>query len=155
VNITISIDGEVAVKMDVNPSALAKLIQGVSLKAVTSGAKSTKATKDQMTELLSRIDPKSAYFLKQIAASDDGSITWGQMRAIFGIKNEDDWNAYSNSYGKGITRAFRHILNDKSARLIWWDQHGWDEEEEWDVNTVYIDGEALQALRQATGVAKL
>ena len=41
------------------------------------------------------------------------------MKTIFET-GKDDWSAYSAGYGKGITRALRHILDTKSARLIWW-----------------------------------
>src|SRR4051812_21269118 len=40
---------------------------------------STVATREQIAELLSRIDARSVQFLKQIAANDDGAITWGEM----------------------------------------------------------------------------
>jgi hypothetical protein len=152
-DIEIKMDGKVLVKMNLNPSLLAALLRGTSLKAVAHGVpKSTPATKAQIEDLLSRIDGKSVVFLKLIAGKN-GMITWGEMRSIFGIEDEDDWSAFSASYGKGITRAFRHILGDKSARLVWWDDDAWDDEaDELDSFEVYVDGAALQALRETVGV---
>src|SRR4051812_37651868 len=121
-NIELSIDGERVVKVEVNMAVLFTLLQSVSPRAVSSVVPtSTVATREQIAELLSRIDARSVQFLKQIAANDDGAITWGEMRTIFGFKNVGDWAAFSGSFGKGITRALRHILGDKSARLVWWD----------------------------------
>jgi hypothetical protein len=59
---------------------------------------------------------------------------------------------YSRSYGKGITRAFRHALGGhKSAKLIWWDDAEWEAGADYDDPRckVYIDGAALTALRGA------
>jgi hypothetical protein len=103
-----------------------------------------------MADLLSRIDQKSVHFLRAIAADPNGSISWQEMRKIFGL-SKTDWSGYSRSYGKGITRAFRHALGGhKSAKLIWWDDAAWDTHE-WDdpACKVFIDGGALAALRAA------
>jgi hypothetical protein len=152
-NITLSVDGQVAIHMNVNTALLPKLLQSVGGVHVAQAVpKSTPVSKKQMEELLSRIDAKSVHFLKTLAASE-GTITWGEMRAIFGIEKEDDWSSFSAGYGKGITRALRHILQDRSARLVWWNDEDWDESEEYDPCEVYIDGPALQALREAVGVA--
>ena len=109
--------------------------------------RSTPMTGEQARELLSKVDSKSARFLRQIAANG-GKITWDDMRSIFGIAKKDDWNAYALSYGKGITRAFRHLLQNRSARLVWWIDKDWSTEP-WgsDLVAVYIDGPALQSLK--------
>jgi hypothetical protein len=74
------------------------------------------------------------------------------MRNIFDIKEKDDTTSFTARYGKGITRSLRNVLNNKSARLIWWNDEDWPEEsEEWDRCKVYIDGPALQALHDAIG----
>jgi hypothetical protein len=115
------------------------------------GSRSTPMSKGQAQELLSRIDPKSVELLTQIAAND-GEITWGEIRSIFDIKEIGDTTSFTARYGKGITRSLRNLLNDKSARLIWWNDEDWSEEsEEWDQCKVYVDGSALQALRDAIG----
>jgi hypothetical protein len=109
-------------------------------------------SKAQAQVLLSRVDEKSQHFLKQLAAND-GAITWGEMRKIFGIVEEDDWASFSAGYGKGITRALRNILQDKSARLVWRHDEDWNESQESDPCEVYIDGPALQALHEAASLA--
>jgi hypothetical protein len=149
-NITISVDGQVAVDVNVNTALIPKLLQGFGGSILAQAVpKSTPMSKAQAQELLSRIDEKSVHFLKQLAAND-GTITWGDMRKIFDIKEIDDTTSFTARYGKGITRALRNILNNKSARLVWWNEEEWpDDTEEWDRCEVYIDGPALQALREA------
>ena len=117
----------------------------------TVSPRSTAMTKGQAEELLTKIDPRSARFLRKIAANN-GKMTWEEMRSIFGIRGRTDWASYSGSYGRGITRAFRHLLKDRSASLVWWIDEDW-ENEPWgsDLVAVYVDGPALQALREASG----
>ncbi len=150
-NIEMFVDGQLLVKTDLDFPLLLKVIADAA-RQHASESKSTPATESQMKDLLSRIDQRSVEYLNTIAASEDGSITWHKMREIFGIKKENDWAAYSGSFGKGITRAYRKILNDKSARLIWWIEADWDEYE-WDSDMccVSIDGPALSALRSVAG----
>jgi hypothetical protein len=150
-NLVLSVDGQVVIDMNVNTALVPKLFQTLGGELVAhSIPKSTTVSKVQMQALLSRIDLKSVHFLKQLAANN-GSITWGEMRAIFGIEKKKDWSAFSAGYGKGITRALRHILQDKSARLVWWVDEDWDDEVDWDSCLVHIDGPALQALRATVG----
>jgi hypothetical protein len=155
-NIELRVDGEAIIKMELNAALLSQLLT-ISLPALGAEtiAKSTPMTKAQAQELLSRIDSKSAHFLKLIAANN-GNITWGEMKDIFGIT---DWTAFSAGHGKGITRALRHILDNKSARLLWWNDAEWKDEEgndldpsEQDSCPVYIDGAALHALQEAGGI---
>lgn len=151
-NFEMLVDGQSLVKIDVDVVLLARILREAARGEDGEDAKSTPATEAQMKDLLSRIDQRSVQFLTAIAKSDDGAITWTKMREIFGIKEEDDWAAYSGSFGKGITRAYRKILGDKTARLIWWIDADWDEHE-WDSDmcSVYVDGPALLALRAAVG----
>jgi hypothetical protein len=148
--INILIDGKSIVKIDLDADALIKAIRA----AMTGGDtfQSTPASVEQMKQLLARIDERSVSFLKALASSKEGSLSWAEMRKIFGIKEEDNWNAYSGSFGKGITRAYRNILGDKTARLVWWIDKDW-EEYDWDDDLccVYVDGQALQSLRSITG----
>lgn len=147
-NLEMVIDGQRLVKVEINLPLLKRVIRE-AIREQEAGFKSTPATDVQLRELLSRVDPKSAKFLNSIAMSDNGSITWAKMREIFGIK-DDDWTAYSSSFGKGITRAYRKILENNSARLIWWDDDTWDVDNgDSPANLVYIDGPALTALRVA------
>lgn len=145
-NFDMVLDGQSVVKIDVDLPMLAHMLQRAF--QLDADAQSTPATETQMRDLLSRIDQRSGQFLREIAASDDGSITWVRMRTIFGIAN-NDWSAYSGSFGKGMTRAYRNILNDKTARLVWWIDANWDDWDD-DMSAVYIDGAALVALRSAT-----
>ncbi len=143
-NIEMLLDGQSVVKVSVDLSALAQAFKKAFQPHVA--ARSTPANESQMRDLLSRIDQRSSQFLKEIAASDDGSITWSRMRSIFGIEN--DWSAYSGSFGKGITRAYRNVLDDKTAKLVWWIDADWDEAEgDDDTCEVFVDGPALTALR--------
>ena len=142
-------DGTLVIKAEVKLAALSKLLSGVAVPSLAV-AQSTPATPAQMADLLSRIDQKSVHFLRAIAADPAGSITWKEMRTIFGL-GKKDWSGYSRSYGKGITRAFRSALGGhKSARLIWWEDYIWDFHD-WDDPEVkvHIDGPALVALREA------
>jgi hypothetical protein len=152
-DVQIVINGAVAVKMEINVSLISTFLRDKqsddsrSPVAASTVPRSTPMNKVEIEETLSRIDPKSAQFLRQIAANG-GMITWGKTRAIFGIKEEEDWAAFAGSYGKGITRVVRHLLKDKSARLVWWDDLAWENSEEWDPCEIYVDGPALEALRE-------
>jgi|GEM_PF-1275416 len=145
-NVEMLIDGQSVVKIDLNvPLLLQQLVAAARAQA---DARSTPASEAQMRDLLSRIDQRSADFLKAIARNPDGSIPWKEMRAIFGIAKAGDWAAYSGSFGKGITRAYRRIVGDNTARLVWWNDADW-EDVDWDDDmcAVFIDGPALNALR--------
>ena len=149
----INADGQTLVKIELEVSRITQLLKSGALHVqVNAVPQSTPMTKAQAEQLLSKVDPKSARFLRQVAVNK-GTISWDDMRAIFGIEDVEDWNAYALSYGKGITRAFRHLLQNKAARLVWWIDEDW-EKEPWgsDLVAVYIDGPALQALREATGL---
>ena len=140
------LDGQPVVKVDVDLPSLGRMLKAAL--EPDANARSTPATESQMRDLLSRIDQRSTRFLREIAASDEGSITWQMMRPIFGITERDDWSAYSGSFGKGITRAYRNILGDKTAKLVWWIDADW-EDVDWDDDmcAVFVDGPALSALR--------
>jgi hypothetical protein len=146
-HIEILIEGKSVVKADIDMTFLAGTLSPSRGEVL---AKSSPMTKAQAEELLARIDSKSAQLLRQIAANN-GVITWDEMRAILGI-GIDDWNVFSAGRGKGITRALRHILGDRSARLIWWNDDEWVDDKD-PLGPVYIDGLALQALREIGGVA--
>jgi hypothetical protein len=152
-NIEINVEGQVLVKMEIDLSLLPGLLDRADSGAQLSPSRSTPASRDQMEELLRRVDPRSAQLLRSIAASKGGSISWVRMRQIFGIRSKSNWAAYSGSHGKGITRALRNILNNRSARLIWWNDNDWDSND-WDSAkcAVYIDGPALVSLRAALGL---
>jgi hypothetical protein len=148
----LKIEDQVIVKAEIDISALLPLLQttthssGAAPSAVT---QSIVMTVEQVTDLLSRVDPKSAEFLKKIG-ENNGTISWGDTRAIFGIEAAGDWSAFASSYGRGITRAVRYVTGIKSARLVWWNNPDWDEENP-DPFTLHVDGPALQALRLAVG----
>lgn len=150
-NIILTVDNQVIIDMNLDTSLLPRLLQGCGGASVTQTvSKSTPMSKTQAQDLLSRIDEKSVIFLKQIAANN-GTIAWGEMRKIFGIDDKEDTTSFTARYGKGITRALRNLLNNKSARLVWWNDEDWDwESKEPDTFEVYVDGPALQALREAT-----
>jgi len=142
------INGETAVKATVN---LAVLLRAMSADAAVEStiSRSTSLNSRQAEELLRRVAPKSALFLKRIA-ENNGHISWKEMKQIFEITA---WTEFSGSFGKGITRAIRHMLSDQSASLFYWnDEDDWENDP--DNQRVFIDGGALQALREATGLEK-
>lgn len=149
-NLELLLDGRSVVKVELNLPLLVQALQTSVGK--DANARSTPATVAQMRDLLSRIDPRSVEYLKAIAKNTDGAIAWKSMRPIFGIEKEDDWSAYSGSFGKGITRAYRKILGDQTAKLVWWNEADW-EKADWndDMCAVFVDGPALDALRAAIG----
>lgn len=107
-------------------------------------SKSYPLTPEQATQLVRKIDTKTGDFLKALAANH-GELTFGEMQRIFGIK---DWNEYSSRFGKGLTRALRHLTGNSTAALVWWDDDEWAADN--DPNgPVYLDGAALKSLRLA------
>jgi hypothetical protein len=152
--IELRIEGKAVVTAEVDRAYLAAVLSP-SLGEVF--AKSFPLTKAQGEQLLARIDGRSSQLIKQIAANG-GSATWAEMKKILEL---DNWNVYAAGPGKGITRALRALVASKSARLIWWVESEWLDEDgaefkteaEWDGCRVYIDGPALQVFREIAGVA--
>ncbi len=150
-NLELRVNGEAVVKMEINATLLSQILQlKVSPAAAAEPAKSSPLTEAQAEELLSLVDEKCVEFLKRIAANQ-GVLTWGETKALFNIK---DWDAFTAGPGKTLARAVRHILHDKSARLIWRIEHEWEglEKGEDEVCMLHVDGAALQALREAAGL---
>jgi hypothetical protein len=145
-HVEMRVNGEVVIKMEVNPSLLSQLLVIDAKTAI----KSTPLSKAQAEKLLAGLDAKSVDFLKRIAAAD-GWIAWGEMKQHFGIK---EWGAFRSGSGNKITRAVRDILDNKSARLVWREEHEWEglDEGEDEACKVYVDGAALVALREACGL---
>jgi hypothetical protein len=149
-NLELLVNGEAVVKMEINANLLSQIFQlNVSPAGAAEPAKSSPLTKAHAETLLSQVDEKCADFLKRVAANQ-GVLTWGETKALFHIK---DWDAFASGPGKTLARAVRHILHDKSARLVWRTEHEWEglEKGEDEVCMLHVDGAALQALREATG----
>lgn len=142
-NIQIFADGKPFVNAEVDFATLMKIVAGATTDSKVT-ARSTPATVEQMEAVLSSIDPRSAQFLREIASDPQGSILYSRMEEIFGI---DEWSAFSRSFGRGITRAFRSALQQKTAKLFWWDENKWDDDDD-ETHLVFVDGPALAALRQ-------
>lgn len=140
--VELKLDGKSVLKARIRVSALVAAITAALQAEDSEDAISTPITPDQASELLERVDAKSARFLKRIA-ENNGNIDWEEMMEIFDI---EDWNEYSTRFGKGITRALRHITGGGRDRLVHWDDETWEEE-----SVVYIDGMALRSLREASG----
>ena len=145
-HLELRMNGEVVAKMEVNPNLMSQLLC-MDAKSII---KSTPMSKAQAQLLIARLDEKSAEFLRRIA-SNDGWITWGEMKQHFGVK---EWGAFRSGPGNRITRALRDILDDKSARLVWREEHEWEglEDGEDEVCKAHVDGAALVALREAAGL---
>jgi hypothetical protein len=109
--------------------------------------KSYALTPPQAEQLLRNVDPKTADFLKAIAQGN-GEIKFGEMQKIFGIK---EWTDFTTRFGKGLTRALRHLTDNSSAKLLWWDDEEWKSETDKE-GPVYIDGPALKSLRTTCGL---
>lgn len=148
-SVTLSIDGEVVFTGEFS---VAKILQAFSASTTppassVSHHKSFPINVDQGKHLIRKVDKKSADFLRTIA-HNEGEITFKSMCAIFGIER---WAEYSGTYGKGITRALRHMTDNSSASLIWWNDDEWENDN--DPNgSVYIDGQALKSLQAAFGL---
>jgi hypothetical protein len=150
ISLELLVNGEAVVKMEINANLLSQIFQlNASPAGAAEPAKSSPLTKAQAETLLSQVDEKCADFLKRVAANQ-GVLTWGETKALFHIK---DWDAFASGPGKTLARAVRHILHDKSARLVWRTEHEWEglEKGEDEVCMLHVDGAALQALREATG----
>lgn len=147
--LTISLDDDVVVKAEVDIDKLRELLgAGASPQATAGFPRSKPINVAQARELLSRINDSSATFLREVAAKG-GSVTWGQMRTIFGINDPEDFTPFTNGFGRGITRALRHITGDSGAVLFWWEDPWPEGKSKQDSGHVYIDGPALEALRHA------
>lgn len=149
--IQIVIDGQLAVNASIDLAALGFGSQQTSL-THERVSKNTPMTTPQAREILSRIDARSAEFLRQIAANG-GQITFGEARTTYGIGAPGDWSAYASIFGRGITRAVRKVLADTSARLVWWEDSDptW-KENDFDAAKLFIDGHALESLREVITV---
>lgn len=147
--IELNIDGNTAFKGEISPWFLDLIRAAPKPIPTVSRFTSTPITVPEAEELLSAIDPKSRAFLKRFPATD-GQLTWREVREIFDIDDRNDWSAYASFYGRGITRALRRILKDSNARLIWWHEHDpiWVAENK-DAGMLFVDGPALDALREA------
>lgn len=148
-NLELRMNGEAVVKMEINATLLSQLLQAKASAAGAEPAKSSPLTREQAEALLAHVDERCAEFLGRIAANQ-GELTWGETKALFKIA---DWAAFASGPGKSLARAVRHILQDKSARLVWRMEHEWEglEKGEDEVCMLHVDGAALQALREATG----
>jgi hypothetical protein len=142
--IELRVDGEIVIHMDVNAGLLAQLL---SMNGETATIRSTPITATQAERLLASLDKKNAELLKRIA-SNDGWITWGEMKQLFGVK---DWTAFQAGPGREIAQALRDLLNNKSAVLIWRNESEWEglDEGAEEVCKAHVDGAALVALREA------
>ncbi|WSG95350.1 hypothetical protein U8P76_23565 [Rhizobium johnstonii] len=142
----LSLNGVAVVKAEIDAQKIQGLL-GTALRAV-SVPQSTPMSVEQARELLSRINEKSAVFLRRVA-ENNGHATWAEMQSIFGYKGTN-WTDFSNSHNRGINTALGSILGTPGCKLVSWD----DDEKEWksegwSEGRVYIDGEALRALRIA------
>jgi hypothetical protein len=149
-NLELRVNGEAVVKMEIDAGLLARLLQVKASVVGDEPAKSSPLTKAQAEDLLAQLDSKSVEFLKRLAAAH-GALTWGETKALFKLKT---WDDFASGPGKALARAVRHASDDKSARLVWRVEHEWEglEKGEDEVCMLRVDGAALQALREATGV---
>ena len=150
-DLELRLNGETVGKLEIDADRLLKLLQAAAATpaAVNKGPhKSSPLTKTQAEELLGRLDKVSVEFLTRLAASH-GALTWGEVKALFGVKSYD---SFESGAGKDIAKAARHVLHDKSARLVWRNEHEWIglEKGEDEACRLHVDGPALQALKEAT-----
>jgi hypothetical protein len=152
VNLEIRLDGETLAKLEIDVTQLSRLLPSTTHvpMARPSGPLSSPMTKAQAQQLLSRVDTTCAEFLERLAAQR-GMLTWGETKALFEVRN---WEAFATGPGKQIAREVRHVLQDKSARLVWRIDQAWEELETGGDEAIrlHIDGPALTALREATGL---
>ena len=162
-NLELRLNNEAVAKLEINSSLISRLFHAVVSPAADAAEPAAPAshanhaslssplTKAQAEELLAQVDKLNAEFLKRIAANH-GALTWGETKALFDLR---DWEGFSSGPGRTILRTVRHITRDKSARLVWRNEHEWEglEKGEDEVCRLHIDGAALQALREAAGHA--
>lgn len=139
--IELSIDGTSVVKIDIDRDELISRLFDPSERQTRQAVFSTPITTVQARDLISRLNPKTVMFLRELAKAG-GSISWANIQAIFGVT---EWKEFSNSYNRGITRALRNITKDSGAWLVNWNDKEWAEGNE----RVFIEGPALEALREA------
>jgi len=145
VPVILQVGGKTVFSGEININALleAVLAQSSEPKKVP---KSTPLNAAQVRALASKVDPKTVQFLRQIA-ENNGAITFAEMCEIFAIKT---WTEYASRYGKGLTRALRHLVNDPTASLVWWNDSEWTTDNDPE-GEVYIDNPTLAALKEAMG----
>jgi hypothetical protein len=152
VNLELRLDGETVAKLEIDATQLSRLLPSTTRVPMPHpGAPlSSPMTKAQAQQLLSRVDITCAEFLERLAA-DRGMLTWAETKALFAVRN---WDAFATGPGKQIAREVRHVLHDSSARLVWRIDQAWEELErgEDEACRLHIDGPALTALREATGL---
>ena len=152
VNLELRLDGETVAKLEIDATQLSRLLPSTMHVPMPhpSVPLSSPMTKAQAQQLLSRVDTTCAEFLERLAA-DRGMLTWGEAKALFEVRN---WEAFATGPGKQIAREVRHVLHDKSARLVWRIDQAWEELEtgEDEAFRLHIDGPALSALREAIGL---
>jgi activator of HSP90 ATPase len=148
-NLELCLNGETVGKLEIDASLLSRLLQS-DKSSPAHPPVSSPLTKAQAQELLSRLDKRSAEFLTRLAAHH-GLLTWGETKTLFDVRN---WEAFASGSGKQIAREVRHVLHDRKARLVWRIDHEWEEREEGEdeICRLHIDGAALTALREATGL---
>jgi len=151
VNLELRLNGETVGNLEIDADRLLKLLQAAAAAPVVAGKgsyRSAPLTKDQAEALLERLDKVSVEFLKRIAATH-GALTWGEVKVLFGVKS---YEAFELGPGKEIAKATRHVLHDKSARLVWRHEHEWIGLEKGmdEACRLHIDGPALEALKVAT-----
>lgn len=140
------VGGKVVFSGELDLAALVSAVAAVS--SSPSNYKSYPITEDQAQQLLRKIDAKTVDFLRALAQSG-GELNFARMQQIFDIEK---WADFSARFGKGLTRALRHLTNNSSASLVWWadDEWGSDNDPE---GCVYIDGPALKSLQAAFGIS--
>lgn len=143
-NIELRMDGEVVVRMEVNAGLLAQL---VAMNGEAKSIRSTPLTTSQAERLLAALSKKNAELLKRIA-TNDGWITWGEVKQLYGTR---DWSGFKAGAWKEITQGLRDIVSDKSASLVWRNESEWEglDEGENEICKIHVDGAALIALREA------
>ena len=151
VNLELRLDGETVAKLEIDATQLSRLLPSTMHVPTPhpSAPLSSPMTKAQAQQLLSRVDTNCAEFLERLAA-DCGTLTWGETKTLFEVRN---WEAFATGPGKQIAREVRHVLQDKSARLVWRIDHEWERDKGADeAFQLHIDGPALTALREAIGL---
>ncbi|CAA9533259.1 MAG: hypothetical protein AVDCRST_MAG31-2588 [uncultured Sphingomonas sp.] len=126
---------------------LRRLLSSTAQAPAATNYKSFPISPAQAQQLLRKVDAKTVDFLR-VLAEKQGEVSFGEMKKIFGIK---EWSDFSTRYGKGLTRALRHLTDNSSATLLWWVDDEWKSNDDAE-GPIYVDGTALKSLRLAFGL---
>jgi hypothetical protein len=143
------LDGVLILETKVDGANLSPALDGAlkSIDVFRNRIISSPVTQDELRIFLGKLEPVHFRLLKEIALAG-GGLSWTKIRRILEIPNEDDFEVFSFGHYEIITMHFRAALRNHDARIIWWNERDWWNND-WDsaLCSVHIDGPALSLLQ--------